>query len=260
LTGAARSLLLSGDNACPIERMVRAQALDEATQSLRREQPEYSAATVLTRAQRRTFAAVLLVLIGVVTLAPQVGGLLLVGAIAAGYLANAAFRGWLFWVGADHSVSDWERASELGDLPMYTVLVPLYREANMLPQVAHAMRQLDYPRERLDLKLIVEEDDYETVAAATLIAESGFEIIVVPPGEPRTKPRACNYALQFARGEFLVIFDAEDRPEPHQLKQAVASFRTSSPQVACLQARLNFFNARECWITSGIMAQTPQAI
>src|SRR4051794_8222029 len=118
----------------------------------------------------------------------------------------------------------------------------------------------DYPTARLDIKFVVEEDDRETLNAANAAATDGFlEVIVVPPGQPRTKPRACNYALQFARGEFLVIFDAEDRPEPDQLKKAVEAFRSGPPNVACLQARLNFFNARECWITRGIMAQSPQA-
>ncbi|HSC19222.1 MAG TPA: glycosyltransferase, partial [Rhizomicrobium sp.] len=108
----------------------------------------------------------------------------------------------------------------------------------------------DYPGDRLDVKLVVEEDDLETVAAAEAVAAgSAFDVTIVPRGEPRTKPRACNYALQFARGDFLVIFDAEDRPEPHQLKEAVSAFRRMPKEVACLQARLNFFNARECWLT-----------
>jgi cellulose synthase/poly-beta-1,6-N-acetylglucosamine synthase-like glycosyltransferase len=118
----------------------------------------------------------------------------------------------------------------------------------------------DYPAARLDIKFVVEEDDRETLNAANAAAVDGFlEVIVVPPGQPRTKPRACNYALQFARGEFLVIFDAEDRPEPDQLNKALRVFRQSGDDLACLQARLNFFNARECLITNGIMAQSPQA-
>jgi cellulose synthase/poly-beta-1,6-N-acetylglucosamine synthase-like glycosyltransferase len=130
----------------------------------------------------------------------------------------------------------------------------------VLPQLAEALRALAYPHELLDAKFVVEEDDSETLAAATRLSTDGFfDVIVVPRGAPQTKPRACNYALQFARGEYLVIFDAEDRPEPDQIKKAVEAFRSGPPNVACLQARLNFFNARECWITRGIMALTPQA-
>jgi cellulose synthase/poly-beta-1,6-N-acetylglucosamine synthase-like glycosyltransferase len=170
--------------------------------------------------------------------------------IALGYLSNAVFRAWLFWVGAEQADAEDKSPKSARPLPLYTVLIPLYREANMLPQLGAALRSLNYPRRLLDVKLVVEEDDDETIVAANKAAADGlFEVIEVPPGEPRTKPRACNYALQFARGEFLVIFDAEDQPEPDQLLKAVTAFRRLPEEVACLQARLNFFNARECWIT-----------
>ena len=64
-----------------------------------------------------------------------------------------------------------------------------------------------------------------------------FRIIVVPDGQPRTKPKACNVGLGFAHGEFLVIFDAEDRPDPDQLRKAVAMFRAAGPDLVCVQGR-----------------------
>jgi cellulose synthase/poly-beta-1,6-N-acetylglucosamine synthase-like glycosyltransferase len=173
------------------------------------------------------------------------------GLVAAGYVANAAFRACLFWVGAEEPPlqATSPKAIATEDTPIYTILVPLFHEANVLPALSAALRRLDYPAAALDIKFVVEEDDRETVEAARMVAADGVsDVIVVPPGEPRTKPRACNYALQFARGEFLVIFDAEDRPEADQLKKALHVFRHSGNDLACLQARLNFFNARECWI------------
>jgi cellulose synthase/poly-beta-1,6-N-acetylglucosamine synthase-like glycosyltransferase len=130
----------------------------------------------------------------------------LTGIIAAGYAANALFRAWLFWVGADAAPTEADMAPLIEELalPIYTVLVPLYREANIIPRLTASLRKLDYPLVRLDLKLVVEEDDNETVAAANVASADGFfEVIAVPAGEPRTKPRACNYALQFARGDML---------------------------------------------------------
>jgi cellulose synthase/poly-beta-1,6-N-acetylglucosamine synthase-like glycosyltransferase len=127
--------------------------------------------------------------------------------------------------------------------PVYTVLLPVYREANVLPALARAISALDYPRERLDAILLVEEDDVETRAAAERLALPWLRLLVVSVAEPRTKPRACNAGLEAARGEFVVVFDAEDRPEPDQLKQAVRVFRRLPPAVACLQARLNYYNA-----------------
>jgi cellulose synthase/poly-beta-1,6-N-acetylglucosamine synthase-like glycosyltransferase len=103
--------------------------------------------------------------------------------------------------------------------------------------------------QKLDIKLIVEVDDEPTTVVAHQVAQDGpFEVLCVPEGWPRTKPRACNYALQFAQGEFTVIYDAEDRPARDQLRKSVAKFRENSHNLACLQARLAFYNWEEGWI------------
>ncbi|NJM34768.1 MAG: glycosyltransferase [Rhodomicrobium sp.] len=135
------------------------------------------------------------------------------------------------------------------DLPRYTVLVAMFREARVLSQLAAALKALDYPPAKLDIKLVLEAVDQETIAAArALKLPAHFEIVIVPDGAPRTKPRALNYALQFARGDYLVIYDAEDRPDPHQLRKAAAHFREARADVVCLQGRLTFDNAHENWL------------
>ena len=151
----------------------------------------------------------------------------------------------------DDQVTDAEVAAlSDDDLPTYTILVPMFREPEVLPILAGAIRRLDYPLAKLDVKLVLEEGDQETIDAAKRLGlESIFEIVRVPPSQPQTKPKACNYALSFARGELLVIYDAEDKPEPDQLKKAVVGFRKSPENTACLQARLNYFNADENWLT-----------
>jgi len=250
LGAGCKSILLSDDSCDPLAESLRLHALDEATYGLLRRQPQFSAARVLTNGQRTFFLVLLLLFALTMTTFPATGGLLLTGVVACGYLANAIFRAVLFWVGADEPPTNEVPAIERRRLPIYTVLVPLYREANIVPQLAESLRRLEYPAAKLDCKLVVEEDDQETREAARAAAADGFfDVIVVPKGEPRTKPRACNYGLQFARGEFLVIYDAEDRPEPDQLKKALHAFDAGPPELACVQARLNFFNARECWIT-----------
>lgn len=136
-------------------------------------------------------------------------------------------------------------------LPRYSVLVPLYREADVLRSLIAAMTALDYPRDRLEVLLLVEEDDAETrdgLAACPL--PPWMQVVVVPPGHPRTKPRACNHGLLHVTGELVVVFDAEDRPEPDQLRRAAAAFAQLPAQVACLQARLHIDNAAASWWSS----------
>jgi cellulose synthase/poly-beta-1,6-N-acetylglucosamine synthase-like glycosyltransferase len=122
-------------------------------------------------------------------------------------------------------------------LPVYTVLVPLLHEAHIVSQLVAALDRIAWPRDRLDIKLIVEEDDLPTRAAAARATRGApFEIIVVPAGGPRTKPMALQYALTFARGDFVTVYDAEDRPHPDQLGEAFETFRQADERLACLQA------------------------
>ncbi|MCL1888515.1 MAG: glycosyltransferase, partial [Kiritimatiellaeota bacterium] len=112
-----------------------------------------------------------------------------------------------------------------------------------LPQMVAGLAALDYPEDRKDVQLLLEADDFATrAAAAAMTLPPGFRVTVVPESFPRTKPKACNFGLALAAGEFLVIYDAEDKPEPDQLKKAVLAFEHSGPNVACVQSRLNFYN------------------
>ncbi|MGZ8363300.1 MAG: glycosyltransferase family 2 protein [Caulobacteraceae bacterium] len=124
-------------------------------------------------------------------------------------------------------------------LPRYTVLVPLFREAEIVPQLIGNLCALEYPANRLQILLLLEADDAETLAAVREADPPGqFREVIVPPGHPRTKPRACNVGLQLATGELLVIYDAEDHPSPGQLREAAGRFAEGPASLACLQAPL----------------------
>jgi cellulose synthase/poly-beta-1,6-N-acetylglucosamine synthase-like glycosyltransferase len=138
----------------------------------------------------------------------------------------------------------------LTNLPVYTILCPLYRDAGVLPQLVKACSELDYPAAKLDIKLLLEEDDVETLEVVKETAlPKNFEVLVVPAEGPRTKPKACNYGLQFARGDYVVIYDAEDIPEPAQLKKALTIFRRQDIGIGCVQAKLNYYNPKQNPIT-----------
>lgn len=118
----------------------------------------------------------------------------------------------------------------------------------------------DYPPEKLDIKLVLEADDHATRAAVErLRLGAPFEIVIAPDIGPRTKPKALNVALALARGAFTSVFDAEDRPEPDQLRRALEAFDEDG-RLACVQARLTIDNTGDGWLARGIMAQAPQAI
>ena len=218
--------------------------------------PEMSARTVFTPAQIAFLLALLSMTLAGLAFAPVATLIVLNVAMGIFYLGNFVFKGILVSAGGgrsterDMSIAIAARALRDDELPVFTVLVPMFREPEMLPQLAEALRRLDYPLGKLDIKIVLEAEDEETIRVAqTLGLEGVFEMIRVPPSDPQTKPKACNYALRFARGEYLVIYDAEDRPEPDQLRKVVETFRRAPPNTACLQCRLNYYNASENWLT-----------
>jgi cellulose synthase/poly-beta-1,6-N-acetylglucosamine synthase-like glycosyltransferase len=128
-------------------------------------------------------------------------------------------------------------------LPIYSVVVALYREEASVPGLLRSLQKLDYPAEKLDIILILEPDDLRTRAAVAR-ARPGpqVQVLIAQTGGPQTKPKALNVALPFVRGSFLTVFDAEDDPDPGQLRAALNMFRQHNDDVACVQAGLHFDN------------------
>lgn len=141
-------------------------------------------------------------------------------------------------------------AQQDADLPIYTIIVPLYREKRVLSRLIKALKNIDYPKSKLDIKLVIEQDDLETAQALNEASlPFYFEIVTAPDGRPRTKPRALNVALPLARGKYVVVYDAEDIPDADQLRKAVASFERLPSSTMCLQAHLAIDNSQDSWLT-----------
>lgn len=227
----------------------------DSSDALRRVNPQASASTTFTvwQAAACIAGAVLVVVCAVLWPAPTLVVLLAAAGIA--FLAATGFKFVVALKGAGVDVVEHVAGGDIAalndqDLPVYTVLVPVYKEANIIGQLVGNLRELDYPEHKLEILVLVEADDDETRDAALASdPPENFRIITVPDGHPRTKPRACNVGLRFAKGQYLVIYDAEDRPDADQLHKAVAAFRRAEDSTVVLQASLSYFNARENWLT-----------
>lgn len=219
------------------------------------EQPQFSAHTGISIAQRVSLSAIVLCSSALVLVAPDFSVLALGWGLAIFFIFTALFRCLLLAAGfyaAWRSHAATPDAAELSeeDLPVYTVIAPLFHEPGSAQQLIAALTRLDYPVDRLDIKLVLEADDEQTLnAIQKLNPPAHIQIARVPPLVPRTKPKACNFALSLARGECVVIYDAEDIPDTDQLRKAAAAFHAGGPRLACLQARLNYYNPRENWLT-----------
>ena len=228
--------------------------LDRAVNDLRRRAPDYSAATPLPIWQQLSFFAGLAALTaGLILL--EGSGLLHWGVtLAPPFLMIALLRLAAVWhalrrmpPSSDPTACDRRYDSRL---PTYSVLLPLYRERRVVPGLVTAMRRLDYPIDRLEILFITEADDHVTRQALLSAGlPANMRIVTVPKGQPRTKPRALNYALQDARGTLVAVFDAEDIPDQNQLRRAAEAFVEGGPRLACVQARLVIYNADESFLS-----------
>ena len=215
---------------------------------LAEKRPDWSAKVPLTKGQKVVGVAFLILLLGALVLSPVGTGRVIVFLATIFYLVSLVYKIAIVHAatrpGASMDFTREQLAAER-DWPMYSVLVPMYKEPETIPQMVKGLEAFDYPKDRLDVQLLLEADDKLTLdAARKLDLPSFIHVTEIPPSFPRTKPKACNIGLHLARGKYLVIYDAEDRPETDQLKKAVLAFEKSPKNVACIQSCLNYYNPR----------------
>lgn len=238
----------------------RDHALDRSINGLRDDDPMRSASVPIMGWQKLGLAAAAAVVVVCFVLWPMHTMVVLIGICTLGYVATMADRVLIFKQGLASRpivISD-ERARAIADddLPTYTILVPAYNEPEVVDDLIGAMAALEYPKDKLQILLLLEADDEVTITAARRCKDSeAITIVLVPPAEPRTKPKACNYGLHFATGEIVTIYDAEDLPDPLQLRRVVAAFRQLPDDVACIQARLAYHNGHQNLLTGWFTAE-----
>ncbi len=238
----------------------RDRALYRAVNQLREQDPVRSAAVAVVGWQRVAVWTLAAVIVGFGVLYPLNTAVVLIALCTLAYLLTMIDRVLIFRQGLAYRaivISDEEaRGIPDAELPRYTILVPAYNEPEVVGDLLSAMNRLEYPADKVEILLLLEEDDAVTIAAAGECENSEtVTIVLVPPGEPRTKPKACNYGLQFATGEIVTIYDAEDEPEPLQLRRVVAAFARTPREVVCVQSKLAYHNSHQNLLTGWFTAE-----
>ncbi len=223
--------------------------------------PEWSASQPMTRAQKGVTVALLAALALSFACCPLRTAQGLIALCTFFYVMLTAYKFIVIRASLSPSASlrfspDEIAAQEPRDWPLFSILVPMYKEPETVRQMVASLAAMDYPADRKDVQILLEADDAVTLAAAkALELPPGFRVTEIPESFPRTKPKACNIGLQLARGEYLVIYDAEDLPEKDQLKKAVLAFESSPATVACVQSRLNYYNPHQNLLTRWFTAE-----
>ena len=229
--------------------------LNASVSGLAETAPLVSARSLFSRRQWRFFAALAATLVLLAVVEPIDLVIVCVGTITLVYLAMVTYRFTLFVRSSKTDVvltiTD-EEARQYPDelLPDYTILIPAFREPEVISRLIEHIANIEYPESRLDIKVLIEADDHETIDAIG-DADPGqhFELVFIPPAEPRTKPKALNYGLSLATGDLLAVYDVEDIPDPLQLRRAAIAMSRLGPEVGCLQSKLSYHNPDQNLIT-----------
>ena len=225
---------------------------ERASEALRQKWPELSAAQCPPRTRARWLGGIAAAASASIVF-PAPAWALVSAALALIFLAWAALR----VIGAATRWRSWRPLHlRMSNLPIYTIVVALYDEAGALPGLVSALQAFGYPAEKLQIIFVLEPDDRATRnALLELNLGAPFEILIAPDIGPRTKPKALNAALALAKGTFIAVFDAEDRPAPDQLHRALYAFLGNGADIACVQARLTIDNTADSWLARHFTAE-----
>jgi cellulose synthase/poly-beta-1,6-N-acetylglucosamine synthase-like glycosyltransferase len=228
---------------------------DESVNKLKNEMVENSAQETFTASQKKFFIGIgLLTLFGLI-MNFSVTIFIINLFIQLFYFLIATFKMYIIMhgtkAGTQIKISEQElQVLDERELPIYTILIPIYKEAHVIHDLLDHLVKLDYPKAKLDIRLLLEENDQETIKAIQSYQLPYYcTPLIVPQSLPQTKPKACNYGLIRARGKYVVIYDAEDRPETDQLKKAYLAFKKLPEKVICIQSKLNYYNCNDNLLT-----------
>lgn len=243
------------DLARTIESIYRDLIIESSVKGLLYVTPRYSASQVFSKGQVFAMGIVFFSFLAGLYFNPVATLVVVIALVQIFYILSIGFKLILSIAGAKSEMVKYVTEEEVKafqdkDLPVYTILVPLYREPEVVGILIESLKKMDYPQHKLDVILLFEEDDKETLEAAKACKPpANWRFIIVPDSIPKTKPKACNYGLFFAKGKYLTIYDAEDIPEPDQLKKAVIAFNKGKGEYLCFQAALNYYNRNENFLT-----------
>lgn len=134
------------------------------------------------------------------------------------------------------------------EVPKYAILLPMRNEnTDVVKELIKNISNLNYPQSKLDVVMLVDQDDDYLEEIKQLKKPNNFRILSSEATFPFTKPKVCNLGLITTDAEFVTIYDAEDNPDRNQLLKVLKKFE--DPNVACVQCRLHYNNKDANWLS-----------
>lgn len=137
------------------------------------------------------------------------------------------------------------------ELPRVTVQLPMYNEMFVAERIIDAAARIDYPRDRLEIQVLDDSTDSTASIAKARCAElrrRGVDIAYIRRrGRTGYKAGALREGLKRAKGEYLLVFDADFVPHSGAVRDLIHHF--TDPVVAMVQARWGHLNREHSLLT-----------
>jgi cellulose synthase/poly-beta-1,6-N-acetylglucosamine synthase-like glycosyltransferase len=140
--------------------------------------------------------------------------------------------------------------SPAGSDHLVTVQLPIRNERDVAARLLNAVAALDWPR--LQIQILDDSDDETSQIlddTAKDLRTRGLDVEVLRRGDRKGfKAGNLQHGLASARGEFLLILDADSQPAPDLIRRLIAPLLRDE-QLGFVQARWTFVNERESLLT-----------
>ena len=138
-------------------------------------------------------------------------------------------------------------------MPMVTIQLPFYNEKYVALRAIHAICNLDYPPDKMQIQILDDSDDDTGEIVRTAIEKyrkKGFEIVYLHRSKDRAgyKAGALNDGMRYLKGDYVAIFDADFVPASSFLRDTLMHF--SDSQVGFVQCRWAHFNENYSSLTA----------
>jgi cellulose synthase/poly-beta-1,6-N-acetylglucosamine synthase-like glycosyltransferase len=154
-------------------------------------------------------------------------------------------------IAADGSLNLMSQEEYEKAFPFVTIQLPLYNEKYVVERLIDNMVLMDYPRDRFEIHVLDDSTDETQDLVRAKVAyhqAQGVNIEQIRRKERKGyKAGALKDGTEFAKGEFLAIFDADFLPRPDFLKKTIPHFQ--DPSVGVVQTRWEHINEDYSLIT-----------
>ncbi len=138
----------------------------------------------------------------------------------------------------------------IGDLPSFSIIIPVKNEAAVINRLLNSLTKLDYPVNKYETVVVEDGSRDDSLKISLQFASSHDNVRVLQKDVSSGKPSALNFGLKHSRGEIIVVLDADSVPAPDMLSKAAGYFEDS--KVAAVQGKTMSINSKQNMLTQMI--------